>query len=261
MRRDSLTGPRIHLVQLAGGRGLRAGGGPGVKPKQFRSTGRGPLLTVSLREFISGQAEYGYQVVSVTVVVPDDWRPIAASIMAKLLPPSESIPWALAAAGSSRTASTWHALSLLASGKEGLTCPHEKNLVVIHDAARPFATAALLARLVTAALNEGGAVPGVPVPDTVVQMAGGDPACPTKYLPRERLMAVQTPQVFGWGPCLAAHRRAADKQLDFTDDGGLLAASGQPPAVVAGDPGNWKVTTEDDWQRAWTYFEKQGQVE
>ena len=120
--------------------------------------------------------------------------------------------------------------------------------MAVHDAARPFANAELLDRLVSAAVRHGGAIPGVPVSDTVVDAGSGRMG--VRYLSRSDLQAVQTPQVFRWGPFSAAHGWAARAGRSWTDDGGLLAERGHPPVVVPGEPGNWKITTPDDWQRA-----------
>ncbi|MGD9549076.1 MAG: 2-C-methyl-D-erythritol 4-phosphate cytidylyltransferase [Candidatus Krumholzibacteriia bacterium] len=232
----------IHLVLLAGGRGLRAGGAGGGPPKQFRRTGRGLLYRVSLDSLLKLDPDSGFRVAQVVVTAGDPWRETVAGDLTGC-----PVPWALAPAGPTRTASTLNALEVLARGAD-LARPGKDDLVAVHDTARPFASAELLARLATAAIRQGGAVPGIPVADTVVR-AGPDDAG-VAYLPREELLAVQTPQVFRWAPCLEAHRWAAAADRDFTDDGGLLAARGLAPAVVAGEEGNWKVTTEADWLRA-----------
>ena len=175
--------------------------------------------------------------VSVTVVAPGAWHPAVARELGDL-----RVPVVLAGAGDSRTASTWNGLVELAAALN----PEPADLVAIHDAARPFASAALLARLAAAAAAHGGAVPGVPVPDTIVQQNRGQ----ARYLDRTSLLAVQTPQVFRWDLAQKAHAWAAAGRVDFTDDGGLLAARGHDPAVVDGEAGNWKITTEGDWRRA-----------
>ncbi len=107
-------------------------------------------------------------------------------------------------------------------------------------------TVDLLERLAVAARVHGGAVPGVPVADTIVA-AVEDGA---QYLHRDVLRAVQTPQVFRWAPFQTAHEQAHRVGSSFTDDGGLMAAAGHPPQVVPGDHANWKVTTAEDLQRA-----------
>ena len=136
----------------------------------------------------------------------------------------------------------------------------------MHDTARPFASAELLAAVTRAAAASGAAVPGVLVPDTIVQCFGcPDPtsgpalsadvsdtaqARAARYLDRASLLAVQTPQVFRWDRFHAAHLWAAEQGAHFTDDGGLLAVCGLDPVVVPGEADNWKVTTATDWERA-----------
>lgn len=232
--------PPLHLLVVAGGRGLRAAGG-GEVPKQFRPTGRGMLLRVAIDTFTgvaaAGEARSPAAPCSVTVTAPAAWHRQVAAELSGL-----RVPLALADAGETRTASTWNGLLAL----EAAMRPGSGDLVAIHDAARPFASAALLGRLAEAAAARGGAVPGVPVHDTIVHAEQGQ----ARYLARESLLAVQTPQVFRWDQLREAHAWAAAAHAGFTDDGGLLAARGHQPAVVEGELANWKVTTEGDWRRA-----------
>lgn len=239
--------PDLFLVILAGGRSTRAGAGDATAPKQFREAGGEMMVVRGLRELIRAPG-----VVRAVVVVPDAWQALAGDALeAAGLP----VPWSLAAAGDHRTASTWSALRTLAS-LPGSERPAPDQLVAVHDAARPFATHHLLGRVADAAAVHRAAVPAVPVPDTVVQLVAGEDGGPQSaqpvagYLERSLLAAVQTPQVARWADLHAAHAWAAEEGASFTDDGGLLAERGVPPVVVMGEPGNWKVTTEDDWRRA-----------
>ena len=179
---------RLHLVLLAGGSGSRAARGRGAPPKQFCLTGRGPLFTVSLRAFLGLDPGSGFQVAGVTVAVPEAWRENAVRGLGEVFDSPDSLPWQLAPAGQTRTASTWNALQVLATGygsDQDALPPGAGDLVAVHDAARPFVTTDLLARLATAAGAAGGAVPGLPVPDTIVQTADpSDPAAPATYLER-----------------------------------------------------------------------------
>lgn len=248
---------RLHLVLLAGGTGSRADGGRGAPPKQFSATREGPLFAVSLREFLRLAPGSGFSIAGVTLTVAEAWRENAVVGLRDVLDTRREIPWQTATAGTTRTASTWNALQVLGMGYDGGAsgpAPAAAELVAIHDAARPFATSDLLARTAAAAATSGGAVPGVPVPDTIVRVPevydSTGPAMTATYLKRELLYAVQTPQVFRWDLLHAAHSVAAAAQLDFTDDGGLLASRGHDPVVVPGEAGNWKVTTEGDLRRA-----------
>ncbi|MFO7652852.1 MAG: 2-C-methyl-D-erythritol 4-phosphate cytidylyltransferase [Candidatus Krumholzibacteriia bacterium] len=235
--------PPIHLIVLAGGRSTRARHGDATAPKQFRYVGRRMLFMIAVQELLEVP-----EVVSLTVAVPDPWRAVAEIVLDEQ---KLRCPVQLASAGPHRTASTWNALQAVAQGLG----PEPDHLVAIHDAARPFASHHLLRRVAAAATSgEGGAVPGVAVADTIVQLVDGpdESAAAATYLERSVLQAVQTPQVFRWEPLLAAHRWADEHRQPFTDDGGLMAARGLPPLVVMGEQENWKITTEDDWDRAET---------
>lgn len=229
---------RLHLVQLAGGKGLRVGGDT---PKQFRETGSGLLLAVSLKEFLNLPADAG-KVASITVTASSQWDDELNRVLSQLPPgPYET---QRAEPGGTRTESTWHALELLAQKM----APQADDLVAVHDAARPFATAELLAKLVAAAGDSGAAVPGISVADTILQKT--EDSSEAIYLERANLVAVQTPQVFRWDLLYDAHKWAAQKGQSFTDDGSLVAHRGTNPVVVPGQQSNWKVTTEGDWLRA-----------
>jgi len=138
---------------------------------------------------------------------------------------------AVVAGGATRADSVRAGLAALPAGTD---------LVVVHDAARPLATQALFAAVV-AAVRDGAdaAVPGLAVADTVKRVAG-DRVVET--VPRDELVAVQTPQAFGAEVLCAAHVAHADA----TDDGALVEATGGTVVVVPGEPANLKVTTRSD---------------
>ena len=128
-----------------------------------------------------------------------------------------------------------------ASVRAGLdVVPGDAEVVVVHDAARPLAGADLF-RAVVGALVPGvdGAVPGLPVAETVKEVAG-DRVVTT--LDRSRLVTVQTPQAFRADRLRAAHRAGGDA----TDDAGLVEDAGGTVAVVPGDPRNLKLTEPSD---------------
>jgi 2-C-methyl-D-erythritol 4-phosphate cytidylyltransferase/2-C-methyl-D-erythritol 2,4-cyclodiphosphate synthase len=123
--------------------------------------------------------------------------------------------------------------------------------VLIHDAARPFVTAAILDRVIRALDDDWhGAVPTLPVVDTLkrgeVTVGAGYPAI-TSTVERAGLWRVQTPQAFGYLPIFRAHQRCAG--LALTDDAAVGESMGLRIALVAGDEDNLKVTTEDDLHR------------
>lgn len=128
-----------------------------------------------------------------------------------------------------------------ASVRAGLAAvPADVEVVVIHDAARPLAPPELFAAVIAAVeTGAAGAVPGVPLADTVKEVEGPRVV---RTVPRDRLVAVQTPQAFAAASLRAAHR----DEPDATDDAALVEASGGAVVVVPGDPRAMKITTAAD---------------
>jgi 2-C-methyl-D-erythritol 4-phosphate cytidylyltransferase/2-C-methyl-D-erythritol 2,4-cyclodiphosphate synthase len=142
--------------------------------------------------------------------------------------------------GTTRQASVHAGLEALASQKP--------DVVLIHDAARPFVSTALISRAIDAAGRTGAAVPAIPVADTIklIGESGNVEATPE----RARLRIAQTPQSFRFDEILDAHRRAArDGRSDFTDDAALAEWAGLTVATFEGDPANMKLTTPEDFIR------------
>lgn len=118
--------------------------------------------------------------------------------------------------------------------------PHEAEVVVVHDAARPLASATLFQHVVKAVrAGADGAVPGIPVADTVKVVEDGRVV---ETLDRTRLVAVQTPQAFAAGIL----RRAHEQQREGTDDASIVEAVGGHVVVVPGEDANAKITTQHD---------------
>ena len=128
-----------------------------------------------------------------------------------------------------------------ASVRAGLAAvPEDAEVVVVHDAARPFASPALFDAVVSAVRDGAdGAVPGIPVADTVKRVVGNEVVA---TLDRDELVAVQTPQAF----TAAALRRAHAGAGDATDDAALVEVAGGRVVVVPGDPANTKITLRTD---------------
>jgi 2-C-methyl-D-erythritol 4-phosphate cytidylyltransferase len=125
--------------------------------------------------------------------------------------------------------------------------PAETPVVVCHDAARPFATPELFARVLAGLVDAEGVVPVVPVPDTVKRL-DGDRILGTE--PREALALAQTPQAFVAKALRESHARALVDGADVTDDAAALERAGFRLRAVPGEPGNFKITTPEDLARA-----------
>jgi 2-C-methyl-D-erythritol 4-phosphate cytidylyltransferase / 2-C-methyl-D-erythritol 2,4-cyclodiphosphate synthase len=218
----------IAAVIVAAGRGERAGANI---PKQYRPIGGEPMIRATLRAFLAHPRIDFVQ----PVINPNDRNTYQHAIagLEDLLPP--------VAGGATRQASVFAGLEALASRSPGL--------VLIHDAARPFVSAALIDRAIGAARSSGAAVPGIALADTVKSI--DESAIVTKTLDRSRLRIVQTPQAFTFNLILEAHRRAAAARHEsFTDDAALAEWAGQRVSVFEGEADNLKVTTADDLVRA-----------
>lgn len=219
--------PQTAAIIVAAGRGTRAGGGV---PKQYRPIAGQPALRACLEGFLR-HPEVG---AVLPVIHRDDgalFDALAADL--PLLPPVHG--------GATRQASVRAGLEALANDKPAL--------VLIHDAARPFASAALIARAVEAGARSGAAIPSLRINDTVKEVDAGGEVIGTRD--RDALRTVQTPQAFAFDALLAAHRRAADiGREDFSDDAALMEWAGHPVSVFEGDIANMKITSDDDFARA-----------
>ena len=129
------------------------------------------------------------------------------------------------------------------SVRAGLGVVGACDYVLVHDAARPLVSAALVRRVLAAAIEAGAAIPGLPPRDAVKRVESGRLV---ESLDRSRLVLAQTPQGFATQLLVRAHLEAADTGLVGDDDAQLVAASGHPVAVVEGEALNIKLTTQDD---------------
>ena len=219
---------RVAAIIAAGGRGLRAGGGV---PKQLRAIGGRTLIDHALAPF-----DRSRRVGEIVVVLPPE---LAAD------PPvgfqALETPLRVVAGGTRRQDSV--AAGLDAVGDAA-------SLVLVHDAARPFCSRALIGRVIDAAAEAGAAVPAVQATDTVKQSAdAGGHAVVAATLPRERIHLAQTPQGFRID-VLRAAVALGRSGVDATDEALLAERAGYAVRLVEGDPENVKITTPADLDRA-----------
>jgi 2-C-methyl-D-erythritol 4-phosphate cytidylyltransferase len=127
--------------------------------------------------------------------------------------------------------------------------------VLIHDAARPLAREPLVARLLEKLSSADGAVPAVPVTDTI-KIITGESGEVAETPPRERLRAVQTPQAFKLAAITAAYKIAVAEKWAVTDDAAVLERAGGRVVTAEGDPDNFKITYPEDLARAELVLEK-----
>src|SRR5258708_208256 len=204
------TSPRSAAILVAAGRGLRAGSGG---PKQYRVICGQSVIFRAMQPFCNHPQVFAVQ----PVLNPDDTAVFNEAVSAlRYQPPAHG--------GATRQASVHAGLEALASVK--------RDVVVIHDAARPFVSAALISRAIEAALRTGAAIPAMPIADTVKQVSeSGDVEATPE---RARLRIAQTPQAFRYDVILDAHRRAArEGRRDFTDDAAIAEWAGLTVATFA----------------------------
>lgn len=120
----------------------------------------------------------------------------------------------------------------------------EFEFVLVQDAVRPFLELELVAKLIEEAGQHAAAVAAIPVKDTVKEAAGE--GFVHKTLARERLWAIQTPQVFRRELLLEAYRKACEDGFAGTDDASLVERTGHQVRMVEGSPTNIKITTPQD---------------
>lgn len=216
---------RIAAVIVAAGSGTRAGGDV---PKQYLSLGGQSILQRAIDVFAAFDG-----ICEIRTVINGS----AGELYAASLAGTTAVLGQPVAGGASRQASVRAGLEALADSAP--------DLVLIHDAARPFVTASVIRRVVEALKTHPGAVPALPVADTLKRAARDGTIAET--VARDGLWRAQTPQGFRFFDILAAHRQAAADGLDdITDDAAIAEWAGLQVALVAGDPQNVKITTAAD---------------
>ena len=221
---------RTFAVIVAAGRGTRAGAGG---PKQYRDLAGRAVLAHTAEAFLSHP-----EIDAVRVIIHRDDTVEYGQAMAEL----EGCEKLLApvTGGAERQDSVRLGLESLAGDAP--------DLVLIHDAARPFVDAATISRVRDALETSDGAIAALPVHDTI-KREGEDRTVETT-IPRDALWRAQTPQGFAFPKILAAHKAAAGETL--TDDAAVAEASNLAVALVTGSPDNMKITQAEDFGMAET---------
>lgn len=213
---------KIAALIVAAGQGSRIGG----PPKQFLPLAGKPVIAHSHDRLVAHPA------IDAALVV------IGEGQQAALQEALGVVPFVIG--GAARRDS-------VRAGLEALAANGAPDAVLIHDAARPFVPAAVIDRLVTALDGDPGAVPVLPVADTLAR----DGQTLGETVPRDGVVRVQTPQAFRFADILDAHRRwPADEEA--TDDAQMLRRFGGSVATVAGDPSLEKITYPADFAAAET---------
>lgn len=223
---------KIVAVLVAAGTGSRSGSDV---PKQFRIIGGKAVLAHAAQALLaSGRID------ALHVVIGADQEAMARDVL-RDLPVASFVTGADSRRGSVR------------AGLEAVAALGGADIVLIHDAARPFLPAEVIDRLIDALGNKAGAIPVLPVIDSIVR---GTDATMGATVDRAGLHRVQTPQAFRFDAIVEAHRRW-DITAEATDDAQILAATGEAVALVAGDERLEKLTYPEDFSRAQTRLSPQ----
>ncbi len=223
----------MYAIIVAGGSGTRLGGDV---PKQFRLINGIPMLAYSLMRFHEAD-----NTTQIFLVLPAEhishWESLEIS---------KQIPHTVVAGGKERFHSVKNALNAIASDDGRVTSAGEKELVAIHDAARPLVSASLINNTFKEARRYGSAIPVTPVPYSLREKKND------KWVATDRrnYRIVQTPQVFNLSNLLQAYEQEFSNL--FTDDASVYEAAGFDVNLMEGEDVNIKVTTADDME--WVKF-------
>jgi len=212
----------VAAVIVAGGSGLRAGG---EKPKQYQLIGGRPVIWWTCRAFL-GHPGIGH----VQPVIGEGHEKMFAEATAGLDLPLPVI------GGTTRQESCRIGIEAVAR--------HAPTKVLIHDAARPFISAALIEDVIAWLDRFPAVVPGMPVAETLKFAPGG---MVSRTVDRASVWAAQTPQGFAYEPILAAYRKAeAERTQGLTDDASVAEHAGLAISMIPGEAQNRKLTTGED---------------
>ena len=217
---------QVAVLIPAAGEGTRLGG----RRKQFRRLGGEPLLVQTLRVF-----ERHPEVDHLLVAAPTE---ATEALEVELRRVGLSKLTAVVAGGATRQESVRAALAAV---------PQDVDVVLVHDAVRPFVEAEHLAAVIRAIRTDGAAALALPVVDTMrygIEAGFGD------SISREGLYRMQTPQGFRRDWFEEAHTLAGEQHLLATDDVELVQRLGRQVKIVVGSPRNIKITTPEDWELA-----------
>lgn len=213
-----------------------------VLSKQFADLGGAPILTRTLRKF-AACPPVSEIFVALRKKEGEQFRP-------RLEKEGLKKPIHLVEGGDNRQQSVANALDRIRAAKD--------DIVLVHDAVRPFIDSELIISVIEAAQKFGAAIAGVPAVDTIKQVertAVG--AIITSTIPRERVVMAQTPQGFRYSILRQAFDQAAADGYTGTDEASLVERSGQDVAVVMGSHRNLKITTPADLELAEFYLQQE----
>jgi 2-C-methyl-D-erythritol 4-phosphate cytidylyltransferase / 2-C-methyl-D-erythritol 2,4-cyclodiphosphate synthase len=216
----------VTAIIAAAGAGRRLGA---ARPKQLLDIGGGSMLQHSVKAFLGHP-----RVSDIVLVLPQGQTSFLVALDGSMPEPRSLPPIRIVSGGDRRQDS-------VANGFDAVSAA--ADVVLIHDAARPFVPADLIDRTIDAAATYGAAIAALQSRDTVKRVAADGRI--TETIPRETIYLAQTPQGFR-RDVLSAAIEMGRSGVDATDEAALAERAGYHVHVVDGDPGNMKITTEED---------------
>lgn len=216
---------------LAGGVGTRMGAD---RPKQYLLAGGRPIIAYALRIF-----EKHTEIDRIVLVADEAWRDYIGEWILK-----ENItkPVNYANPGKTRQHSIYNGLKCCADFAA------EEDIVIVHDAARPLVSDKIISDCIAGAKEKGGAMPVIPVKDTVYRSADGNTI--TNLLTRSEIFAGQAPEAFRFGPYYEVHNSVTDDEIAKTVGSSEIAfRHGIEIKLVEGSERNFKITGREDLER------------
>jgi 2-C-methyl-D-erythritol 4-phosphate cytidylyltransferase len=234
---------KVFVIIPAAGLGTRMAPPSATAPtKQFKELGGVPILIHTLRVFAGSP-----QVHEIVVALRKDEIAGFRAQLEKQYPDLLKKPLQIVEGGEHRQDSVANALKTLPANPD--------DIVLVHDAVRPFITHEIIAHVIHAAEKHQAAIAGWPAVDTVKQVERtADGAIIKTTIPRASVVMAQTPQGFRFDLLKKAFDGAAADGFVGTDEASLIERSGSPVAVVMGSPRNIKITTPADMELAEFYL-------
>lgn len=221
----------ILAIIPAAGTGIRMGG---ATPKQFLSLDGVPIFVHTLRKFVASDV---INEIFLALRAEDMERAQKDIDRERFLKPVRLVP-----GGATRQETVARALA---------EAPETTEVVVVHDAVRPFIELEMIQRVVEAARKDGAAILGIPSVDSVKQV---ERQIVLGTIPRERIVLAQTPQAFRYSIIREAYARAAADGFTGTDESSLIERLGNTVTVLMGSDRNIKITKPSDLPLARLYI-------
>ena len=233
---------KVVVIIPAAGLGTRmAAPGTGA-PKQFTEIDGAPILVHTLRRFALPQ-------ISEILIAMRGTEGEAFAARLKEEKSHKSVR--IVEGGENRQQSVANALAAVKAADD--------DIILVHDAVRPFVDREIIANVIAAATKHGAAIAGVPAVDTVKQVdRTAEGAIVVATIPRERVVQAQTPQGFRFAVIREAFERATADGFIGTDEASLVERNGHEVAVVMGSPRNIKITTPGDLELAEFFLAQEG---